>query len=84
MKRKALTLLLAILILATAVTGCGGKDSQAGGDDSTVTVLGSVINETFDPFTTANMESWVEFALFDHLVRIDENGDPQPMLAESW
>lgn len=84
MKRKALTLLLAILILATAVTGCGGGDSQAGGDDSTVTVLGSVINETFDPFTTANMESWVEFALFDHLVRIDENGDPQPMLAESW
>lgn len=85
MKRKILALVLTILVLVTAVTGCGsgsGQDSKT--DDSTVTVLGAIINETFDPFTTARMESWVKFALFDYLFRIDENGEVQPMLAESW
>ena len=85
MKRKILALALTILVMVTAVTGCGsgsGQDSKT--DDSTVTVLGAIINETFDPFTTARMESWVKFALFDYLFRIDENGEVQPMLAESW
>lgn len=84
MKKKTLALTLAALMLAAALTGCGSGSTDEVQDDSTVTVLAGATSTSFDPLVYSTTDVWVKNALFDHLVRFDENGEIAPMLAESW
>ncbi|TQM02128.1 ABC transporter substrate-binding protein [Pseudonocardia kunmingensis] len=58
----------------------GGVDEGA-----TLTWMYSVGNTSFDPdkITTNNSQMYL-YPVYDSLVHVDEEGTPQPMLAESW
>ncbi len=52
---------------------------------ATFTWMYSVDNTSFDPdHITTNNSLMYLFPIYDPLVHIDEHGEPQPMLAESW
>ena len=80
--KKLLAQALAIVMIASAFAGCSGNNSKEAKD--TVTVLAVANTETYDPLVFGNFDGWVKNALFDGLVRFDENAKIQPMLAESW
>lgn len=80
--KKLLAKALAIVMIASAFAGCSGNNSKEAKD--TVTVLAVANTETYDPLVFGNFDGWVKNALFDGLVRFDENAKIQPMLAESW
>ena len=80
--KKLLAMLLVIAMAMATLTGCG--ESGGTGTKDTVTVLGTVNTETFDPLVQGMCDGWVKGGLYDTLVRFDENAQPQPMLAESW
>lgn len=81
--KKTIAFIMAVLMLGLTLAGCSG-DGSGGKAKDTVTVLGTVSTDSFNPFSSSIMEDWVKFALFDRLIRFDENGGYQPMLAESW
>ncbi len=83
MMKKTLGLALAVIMVSLSVAGCVGGQPESVSRD-TVTILGTVANTTFNPLSSALMETWVRYALFDYLVRFDPQGNIQPMLAESW
>jgi peptide/nickel transport system substrate-binding protein len=89
-----------ILVLAAACTGgATGEQSaerkaqtdecppmtEAVTEKGTFTWMYSVDNTSFDPdkITTTNSYMYL-YPIYDSLVHIDEEGSPQPMLAESW
>jgi peptide/nickel transport system substrate-binding protein len=86
--KKTLALVLATVMVSVLIAGCSSSGGTLNGTSGkvrdTVTVLGRAVNATFNPFLGAPMETWVSYALFDHLVRFDAKGNIQPMLAESW
>ena len=87
--KRFLAMTLALLMLASMMTACGGGEQQTGRGQGgaakdTVTVMAETITETLNPLSASVMDAWVKSALFDRLVRFDENGNIQPMLAESW
>ena len=79
--KKVIALLLAITMVMATFTGCGESAAET---KDTLTVLGTVATETFDPLVQGTCDGWVRGGLFDALIRFDENAKPQPMLAESW
>ncbi|WP_219412404.1 ABC transporter substrate-binding protein [Pseudonocardia nigra] len=54
-------------------------------ESATFTWMYSVGNTSFDPdkITTNNSQMYL-YPVYDSLVHVDEEGTPQPMLAESW
>jgi ABC-type transport system substrate-binding protein len=54
-------------------------------ESRTFTWMYSVDNSSFDPdHITTNNSLMYLFPIYDSLVHVDEKGEPQPMLAESW
>ena len=92
MRRKSLLTMAAVVMLAAAVTGCGGSGKKAAGSgqsasqasDSVVFALNAEPT-SLDPQVASERITWVPVAqLYDRLVQEDENGEIQPAIAESW
>lgn len=89
MKKKLLlfmTMFLSVLLLV-ACGGDSGKKSEAGaGEKRDTLIIGTGADaKSLDPHASNdNPSSNVRVQIYDRLMELDENGVPQPMLAESW
>lgn len=64
---------------------CPPVDEAAIDKSATFTWMYSVANTSFDPDKITTSNSWMYlYPVYDTLIRIDANGEPQPMLAEKW
>ncbi|WP_297570565.1 peptide ABC transporter substrate-binding protein [uncultured Anaerovibrio sp.] len=82
--KKIFYLLFLLFSLSIITAGCSKNDS-AMTPDKTISMALSSEPSSLDPAMTYGLtESTVELALFEGLVRMDENNVAQPALAESW
>ena len=79
MKRTGLWSLFSILLLALGLAGCGSADLN------TFTWRVDAVPANLDPqLAVASEDVTAVLHLFRGLMRLDENGEPQPDAAESW
>ncbi len=86
---KYLKLVIALIVVSLLVVVCGGQTTPARAEEpkqgGTLTYVLSSDIVSFDPHATRELVSGVVNAqMFDYLTRLDENGQAQPSLAESW
>lgn len=84
MKSKKLWIFSIFIILLLTITGCSSAKEKASSQESnekSVTMLFSFASKTMDPH-----QDWmgVRAGVAETLVRIDENLEIQPWLAEAW
>ena len=75
------------LLVAAAMAFAPGVALAEGNPNATIIYYDAVGNETLDPAEPQSGSSFsqeVLLALYDTLVRLDDAGNPQPGLAESW
>lgn len=97
MKKKIIVFCICIAMLSTMVLGCGKQEAPATSEDPSTgdDVVSEepaimVYNASEDPPTldpqlnTKSEGSLINRNLFEGLVTIDENGEAQPGVAESW
>jgi ABC-type oligopeptide transport system substrate-binding subunit len=86
--RRAITAALTGLVLAAVVAGCGGDDSSGGSGavvDQVITVNWGTEPPSLDPGLASDTTSAdVISNIMDPLVKLDEDLNPVPNLAESW
>ena len=88
--KKKLLVFLAMILSVLFLVACGGdpdKKSDAGteGKRDTLIVGNGADAKSLDPHASNdNPSSCVRVQIFDSLMALDDNGVPQPMLAESW
>jgi peptide/nickel transport system substrate-binding protein len=76
--------------IAAALLGClfaSGARAADANPNATLIYFDAVGNETLDPAEPQSGSSFAQdvfLALYDTLVRLDDAGNPQPGLAESW
>ena len=75
--KKQIALLLVLIIVVGVFTGCSKQQ-----DKGSVLVYGSGDYDSINPIMNEHCE--IKHLLFDSLVKLDQNGDPIPSLAESW
>ncbi|MGY1917026.1 ABC transporter substrate-binding protein [Blastococcus sp. SYSU DS0973] len=83
-----------LLAAALAVTACGGSDGEDGGSGATAANPDAALiffdasgNETLDPAHPQNNSSLsyeALLAIYDRLIHLTDEGDPEPGLAEEW
>jgi ABC-type oligopeptide transport system substrate-binding subunit len=86
---RALKAVLVVVLFGATAVGCGGSDNSGGGGGA---VVDQVINvnwgtepPSLDPGLASDTTSGdVISNIMDPLVKLDENLDPVPNLAESW
>ena len=94
--KKLLSMLLATAMMLGCLAGCGNSSEPSGsgssgaqteqtqGDES-ITVGVTALTTTFNFWATASMNELVLMqSTYDTLLYLDENGEYQPGLAESW
>lgn len=81
----------AAMAIATtmALTGClneGGGEVSEGGDESVTLRIGTTTDvANFNPLQSlSKTDSWILNAMYPHLLRIDENAEKVPELAEEY
>lgn len=94
----AVACVLALVAACSSATGGGGqsveREAQTSAcpeltdsvdESATFRWMYSVDNSSFDPdhITTNNSQMYL-YPIYDSLVHINEQGEPEPMLAESW
>lgn len=90
MKKKIISTLLCVAMVATMMTGCGGGKSDS--DKQTSKTSGSEINVAIaaNPpaldahAVNANVTGCIGIHIYEALFQMDENYEPQPVLAESY
>lgn len=87
MKRRISTWISMIAALAMLMTACGGDGSGEGADDAKTLVIGAVAQPpTMDP--TANDAAAIPqvllYNVYETLVKMDSEGNIQPLLAQRW
>lgn len=82
MKKKYLSIILAMAAATTMFTGSALNVNAKSGDSSEIHVVRATIT-SFDPWEGYDNFN-IYYQLYDQLVSVDENGDIQPDLAESW
>lgn len=84
-RKKAMALFLTCIILAS-LAGCGGSTEATGVDkDAPVVIYSDVQFNTLDPYQTNSTSDNLIFTnVYECLVRVDNNGNIIPQLAESW
>lgn len=90
MKKKIISTLLCVAMAATMMTGCGGGKSDS--DKQTSKTSGSEINVAIaaNPpaldahAVNANVTGCIGIHIYEALFQMDENYEPQPVLAESY
>jgi ABC-type oligopeptide transport system substrate-binding subunit len=78
---------LVVLVLGAGllVAGCGGGATGGGGDGKTITVNWGTEPPSLDPgLATDTTSANILLNIMDPLVKLDENLNPVPNLAESW
>jgi oligopeptide transport system substrate-binding protein len=81
----ALFLGLAALMLVTFVTACGGGDDAGEAADGVITVNWGTEPPSLDPGLASDTTSAnILLNIMDPLVRLGEDLEPEPGLAESW
>jgi oligopeptide transport system substrate-binding protein len=91
-KRWTLALAAVIAGVALAAAGCGGGDDDGGGGDGaqpagaqTLRINIGAEPPSVDPvLATDNISSFVLQQIMDPLVKLDEDSQPVPMVAERW
>ena len=92
MKRKYVSALLCVAMIATMATGCGGSKSSSTSGNADSTAKQFEINAAIaanppalDPHTVnANVTGAIGIHVYEALFQMDENYEPQPVLAESY
>ena len=92
MKKKIVSALLCVAMIATMVTGCGGSKSSSTSGNADSTAKQFEINAAIaanppalDPHTVnANVTGAIGIHIYEALFQMDENYEPQPVLAESY
>jgi len=93
MRKKILILSVTLLFIIFSLSGCSGQSGQNSNtqeyvQESTDNVLKMAIlinPPKLDPvFTTDTASSRIVNQIFENLVEYDEDGNLQPLLAESW
>ena len=83
---KQLRLWLAVALVGALLSACGGSSSgSSGADDGTLTIAAALDINSFDPADglDGHIPQYLQ-PVYDTLVRIDPEGEPQPMLATEW
>ncbi len=79
--RKKMSLVMIVALLMASIAGCGGNEAAAG-ETLTVAMSGDAI--ALDPVATNdNQSSNVMVQLYEGLVKLDEEGNATPLLAET-
>lgn len=92
---KLIRLVAILAVLGIVAAGCGGNDDDAGTDESGTQQeepsgtlkLGTQSTRTGypSPWGSASFtDNSLSYLVYEQLVYLDENGQPQPRLAESW
>lgn len=83
---RAAALLLALVMMFTTLTACGDKSQDPnGGKKDTLVVALNGDPPTLDPHASSNSTSVNNLnPVYETLYRYDQNGDLQPLLAESY
>ena len=83
---RAAALLLALVMMFTTLTACGDKSQDPnGGKKDTLVVALNGDPPTLDPHASSNSTSVNTLnPVYETLYRYDQNGDLQPLLAESY
>lgn len=89
MKKKIVSALLCVAMIATMVAGCGSKsDSDSKSTAASKSELNIAIAAnppSLDPPTVnANVTGGIGIHIYEALFQMDENYEPQPVLAESY
>ena len=92
MKKKIVSALLCVAMIATMATGCGGSKSSSTSGNADSTAKQFEINAAIaanppalDPHTVnANVTGAIGIHIYEALFQMDENYEPQPVLAESY
>ena len=92
MKKKIVSALLCVAMIATMATGCGGSKSSSTSGNADSTAKQFEINAAIaanppalDPHTVnANVTGGIGIHIYEALFQMDENYEPQPVLAESY
>ena len=90
--KKKFGLLVTIILSMLFLVACGGSgDKKEGGDAGANTAKDTLViaqgadAKSLDPHASNdNPSSNIRVQIYDRLMDLDENGVPQPMLAESW
>ncbi|WP_338957260.1 glutathione ABC transporter substrate-binding protein [Fusobacterium vincentii] len=89
--KKKFWLLLAMVLSVLFLVACGGDSDKksdagaAGGKRDTLVIGMGADAKSLDPHASNdNPSSNVRVQIYDRLMDLDEDGVPQPMLAESW
>ncbi|MBT0769954.1 hypothetical protein KIH74_13535 [Kineosporia sp. J2-2] len=84
-RRSFLTGLLAAPVLGSALAACGGADAGASAGAATLKWASSYFPTHWDPVVGGSGAQFRHLALvYASITRVDENGEAQPDLAESW
>ncbi|MDW5299569.1 MAG: ABC transporter substrate-binding protein [Sedimentibacter sp.] len=90
--KKFLAMLLSLVMIMSVLSGCSGATTGGSVADSVtdpanrpVVVYVADIFNTLNPFDTgAFSDSYVFNQVYETLAKVDDQGNPQPYLAESW
>lgn len=83
--KRAASLVLAAVLVTTAMTGCGKNKAATGKEADTLTVAIGGDPPTLDPHASSTSSSVNNLnPVYETLVRYDENGEIQPLLATEW
>lgn len=86
--KKKFWLLVAMVLSVLFLVACGGdldkKSGSATAKDTLVIAQGADAKSLDPHASNDNPSSRIRIQIFDRLMDLDDNGVPQPMLAESW
>ena len=86
--KKKFWLLVAMVLSVLFLVACGGdpdKKSGSATSKDTLVIAQGADAKSLDPHASNdNPSSRIRIQIFDRLMDLDDNGVPQPMLAESW
>jgi len=88
--KKKFGLLVTIILSMLFLVACGGdpdkkEGASAGTAKDTLVIAQGADAKSLDPHASNdNPSSRIRVQIYDRLMELDDNGVPQPMLAESW
>jgi len=88
--KKKFWLLMAMVLSVLLLVACGGDPDKKEGSGSgtgkdTLVIAQGADAKSLDPHASNdNPSSRIRVQIYDRLMDLDDNGVPQPMLAESW
>lgn len=82
--KNLISVILVLVMILSLFIGCGVKDVNKTINKDTVIIVGRYKCDSVDPASGATGDQAVLHAIYDGLIRRDENGGYMPALAERW